>query len=225
MGDVGHGQRQTLLQGPDLFAHLAAQAGIEVGQGLIKQQHIRLQHQGAGQGHALLLAARQLAGQALVKVNQAHILQGVQRPGTRIRLGHTGHLQAIAHVLDHVHVREQGVALKHHADIALGGAQRGDIFAPHDDPARRGRLQPGNHAQRGGFAAAGRPQNGGERALADFKADAFDGQRRIRVRAVTLGDVVKLNAVVHAVYSLLMAGGHRNRFSPPQLALPHKKLD
>ena len=77
MGDVGHGQLQALLQAADFLAHLAAQAGIEVAQGLVEQQHGRLQHQGARQRHALLLAAREFAGQALVVAHQADVLQRV----------------------------------------------------------------------------------------------------------------------------------------------------
>jgi hypothetical protein len=40
------------------------QLGVEVGQRLVEQQDLRLQHQRAGDGDALLLAAGELGGQA-----------------------------------------------------------------------------------------------------------------------------------------------------------------
>ena len=87
MGDVGHGERQALLQRANLFAHLAAQARIEVRQGLIKQQHLGLEHQRTRKRHTLLLTARQLAGQAVIKPHQPHAPQRVDRVGARHLLG------------------------------------------------------------------------------------------------------------------------------------------
>ena len=74
---VRHGERLLLvvrdqqerdadaaLQGLQLDAHLLAQFRIERRQRLVQQQHVGLQHQRAGQGHALPLAARKLRGTA-----------------------------------------------------------------------------------------------------------------------------------------------------------------
>jgi hypothetical protein len=46
---------------------LAPQPGVEVRERLVEQQHPRLEHERAGDGDALLLAARQLAGQSLAE--------------------------------------------------------------------------------------------------------------------------------------------------------------
>ena len=40
-----------------LDLHLLAQLGVEIGQRLVEQQHVRPDHERAGQRHALLLAA------------------------------------------------------------------------------------------------------------------------------------------------------------------------
>src|SRR3990167_600904 len=50
--DVSHRERQALLQGTDFLTHLTAQAGVEVGQGLVEQQHLGVQHQRPGPGPA-----------------------------------------------------------------------------------------------------------------------------------------------------------------------------
>ena len=74
---VGHGQRLLLvvrhhhggeaelaLQLADLDPHLLAQLGVEIGERLVEQQHVGPDGQRAGQRHALLLAAGELARQA-----------------------------------------------------------------------------------------------------------------------------------------------------------------
>src|SRR3990167_1737998 len=96
--DVSHRERQALLQRADLFAHLTAQAGVEVGQGLVEQQHLGLQHQRTGQGHALLLAAREFTGQAVVIAHQAHAAQRLHGLGACLLLGLARHAQAVHHV-------------------------------------------------------------------------------------------------------------------------------
>ena len=77
--DVDHGEAEPLLQLADLLAHLAAQPGVEVAERLVEQQHRRLQHQGAGDGDALLLAARQLRRLALAVAVEADLGQALER--------------------------------------------------------------------------------------------------------------------------------------------------
>ena len=80
--DVDRGVAELVVQAADLEAHLLAQVGVEVGQRLVEQQHLRLDHQRARQRHALLLAAGQLAGIAL-----GQRLELRRRRGSRRRCG------------------------------------------------------------------------------------------------------------------------------------------
>ena len=78
------------------------------------------------------------------------------------RLGKCRILSGKQHVLSRGHVREQGIVLEHHADIALVGlAQRQIMSAQLDDAAGRG-LESRDHQQRGGLAGAAWPQEGYE---------------------------------------------------------------
>jgi hypothetical protein len=77
------------------------------------------------------------------------------------------HLQAKADVLRHVHIGKQRIALKHHADAAFLRRLVGDFIAADADAARGRGFKAGNHAQHGGFAAAGRAEEGNELALFD----------------------------------------------------------
>ena len=62
MRDIDGGNAQALLQPLEFVAHAFAQGGIEVAEGFVQQQQLRLAHDGAGQGDALLLAAGKLGG-------------------------------------------------------------------------------------------------------------------------------------------------------------------
>ena len=135
--DVDRGERQALLQLADLLAHVAAQLGVEIGQRLVEQQHLRLQHDGARHRDALLLAAGQFAGQARAVAGQPDQRQLRLRQLDRLRLAHARGTQAVADVLQHRHVREQRVGLEHHRHVALGRRQQRDVVAVDQDlPAR-----------------------------------------------------------------------------------------
>ena len=61
VGDIDGRGLQALVQFLDLGAHRDAQLGIEVGQRLVEQEHLRIAHDGAAHGDALALAAGELA--------------------------------------------------------------------------------------------------------------------------------------------------------------------
>ena len=106
---------------------------------------------------------------------------------------HTANLEAITHIVDHRHVRKQGIALKHHADIALGWAQLRDVLAIYQNLTTADRFQSCDHAQGGGLATAGGTQQSGERALGHHKIDAFNHQGSLAF-TITLGHLTKLDA-------------------------------
>ncbi len=90
---VGHRQGLGLIMGHEHgrdteFAlnalefdpHLLAQIGIERGQRLIQQQHIRTDHDGTRQRDALLLATRQLIRKAVARIGQLDEFQRLPDP-------------------------------------------------------------------------------------------------------------------------------------------------
>jgi hypothetical protein len=87
-------------------------------------------------------------------------------------------LEAEGHVLRHGEMREQRVVLEHHADVAPMRRQRRDILPVELHRAAIDAQQAGHDAQQGGLAAAGRPQQGNELALADAEIDAAQHGRR-----------------------------------------------
>ena len=74
--DVDRGRAQPLVQFLDLGAHGNAQLGIEIGQRLVEQKHLRIAHDRAPHRDALALAARQLPRIALEQTAQRENVGG-----------------------------------------------------------------------------------------------------------------------------------------------------
>jgi hypothetical protein len=99
-------------QGDDLGAGVA----VEIGGGLVGEHQRRCGGQGAGDGHALALAAGEL-WQVALAVRQAH---RVQQASTRLRRSgrHARQHQRILHVLPGAEHRDQVEVLEDEADVA-----------------------------------------------------------------------------------------------------------
>src|SRR3712207_9322195 len=78
----------------------------------------RLDHDGAGDGDALLLAAGQLARQLVLLALEADKAQGLVDLAVHLGLGRAAHLQPEADVLAHVEMVEQRVVLEDHSKAA-----------------------------------------------------------------------------------------------------------
>jgi len=86
-------------------------------------------------------------------------------------------------------MREQRIVLEHHGNAALRRRQMGDVATIDAHRPRGGNVQPGNHAQGGGFAAARRAEQDAERAWFNTQIHGMQG------RGVTpgFGDVLQLD--------------------------------
>ena len=68
------------------------------------------------------------------------------------------HLQAERHILPRGHMREERVGLEHHAHVALVGAEGRDVGAAKKDLAAGYLVEARDQPERGGLAAARRPE-------------------------------------------------------------------
>jgi hypothetical protein len=68
VGHIDDRRAKALMQFFDLNAHIHAQLGVEIGQRLIEQEHLRLAHQRPPHGDALALTAGKLARTAFEQV-------------------------------------------------------------------------------------------------------------------------------------------------------------
>ena len=95
------------------------------------------------------------------------------------RLGHllvdlgsvgTAQLEREAHVVAHAHVRIERVVLEHHRDVAVLGRLVVHHVVADPQLALGDVLEPGDHAQGGGLAAAGGADEDHELAVLDLQA-------------------------------------------------------
>ena len=129
---------------------------------LVEQHDLGLHAQRAGDRHALLLPAGELAGVLVGLLGNAHPLEVLHRrfppPPPWASCG--TQIGASVQVLQHRQMREQVELLEHHADIAPDGVDVlqvvGQFNAIDDDLAALMLLQPVDAADQRGFAGAGR---------------------------------------------------------------------
>ena len=103
---VGHHEQRHALGGElaDHAQHLAHELGVEGRGDLVAEQDLGRHRQGAGDGHPLLLPARELVGVGVELLGQAHLLQHRARGGLDLVLAralhHRRRIRAALHRLD-----------------------------------------------------------------------------------------------------------------------------
>ena len=181
VADEDVGQAKLGFQVGQQVEHLGFHRLVEGRNGLIQDDHARLQGQGTRNIHALALATRQLVRIALGKApgGQAHAVEQVACPRHGLTLRHAMHLGAKGDGILNGQARvERGIAvLKHHLHLTPELLER-QVPATHGAPVindlpsrRRNEL----HQQPGGgrLAAARLAHHAQGFALEYFKAHAI----------------------------------------------------
>ena len=193
--DVHEREVELALHALELDLHLAAQLEVERAERLVEQQHARPQHERARQRDALLLPAGELARPPIGDSRAAARARAPPRRGAVARLRATlALLEAVGHVLEHRHVREQRVVLEDGVDAAPVGRDADRVDAADQDRALGRLLEAGEQAQRGRLAAARRAEQREELAAAHGEIDAVDR----RDRAEALDDADQLGVELRA---------------------------
>ena len=175
VGDVHDRGAELLVEPGQLGPHLHPQLGVEVGQGLVHQEGLRLADHGPPDGHPLALAAGQLGRLAGQVVEQGQDLGGPVDAPADHRLGGPAQAHAEADVLLDGHVGVQRVVLEHHRDVAVLGLHVGHHPVADGDLAVGDLVEPGDHAQDRGLAAARRADQHHELAVLDLQRHLADG--------------------------------------------------
>ncbi len=165
---------ETAMQVAQLELQLGAQLLVERRHRLVEEEDARLEDEGAGQRHALLLAARKLRRHAVGEAAELHEIERRLDALARLGFGHAADAQGIEDVLRHAHMRKEGIALEDDAEIALLGRQVGDRHAVQPDDAL-GRLhEAGDRHQYRRLARAGGAEQGDELAGGDGERHVVD---------------------------------------------------
>ena len=105
----------------------------------------------------------------LLAPGELHELQRLAGAGIALGLADAALLEPVGDVVQHAHVREQRVALEHGVDVAPVRRDADGVDAADEDLALVRLLEAGHEPQRRRLAAAGRPEQREELALADLR--------------------------------------------------------
>ena len=185
--------------------HFPAGVGVEGAGGLVGQDQGRVAHQRPGDGHTLLLAARQLVGLAAQLVAQAHLLQHRLGAGPALAAGHPGVDQGHLHVAHQVELGQQVVLLEHEAQhlVAYGGkliaAHPAHVPAVEPVDAGGGHVQAADDVHAGGFARAGLAHDGHELPRLDPHGDMIQRLDDGVAHMIILAHLVEFDQCAHPI--------------------------
>lgn len=175
-----------------------AGGAVEVAGGLVAEQELGFEREGAGEGDALLLATRELAGAVADAVLEADLFEqghaAVLHLTQRLALDQPGH----GDVLEGGELGEQVVKLEDEADrlVAQGGQARagqvGGRLPVEPDDAGAGQVERADAVHQRALAGAGFADDGEHLALLDREIDSLEdleGLTLVLVRLVQCLDL------------------------------------
>ena len=137
MGDVNRRYAQSGMESPEFRAHLHAKLGVQIGQGFVEEERLRVTNNGAAHRDALSLAAGKLLRFTDHQISEIEDTRDFAYPLIDLGSRQAMLLKREAHVLPYGHVRIEGVVLKDHRNIAIARRHVVDNFAVDLDLALR----------------------------------------------------------------------------------------
>ena len=150
---------------------------------LVEEEALRVPDDGAADGNPLLLALRQPAGNATQRVGEVEQGRDLAHAPVDLLGGDLLGVEREGQVLRHRETRIEGVELEHHGNVAIARREVVDPAACDEDVARRRVLEPRDHAERRGLAAARRAEQAHDLAGFHVEVDVVDRGERAEVLA------------------------------------------
>ena len=163
------------MQFGNFHPHLYPQFRIQIRQRFIKQEYLRIAHDGASDGNTLTLTTGELLRQTIQQMIQFQDTGRLAHTLFNFGFAFLRQPQSEAHVLPHRHVRVKRVGLEHHGDTTIRRRDIIDLLAIDHHLAVRNGFQSGDHAQQRGFTATGRTHEHHKFAMLDIQIDAMNG--------------------------------------------------
>ena len=140
--DIEDGDAESRMQLLDLELHLVAQLLVERAERLVHEDDRRPVDEAARERDPLLLAAGELAREPLRHAGELHGLERVGDGPLDLGVRQPPHAEREGDVLEDGQVREQGIVLENHADVALKTGRWDGELAVDPDPPRSGAVRP-----------------------------------------------------------------------------------
>src|SRR6185295_12516857 len=144
----------------------------------------RLGRKCAGECHALLLAATEQTRVLALRAGEADEMQHFLHTRLAGDNRDASDLQAVADVFGDAHMREDGILLEHHAEVATPGRHARDLPAVNLDAARIRLFEASDHSEYSRLARAAGAEKRKEFTASDLERQVIGGHRR----AEPLGD-------------------------------------
>ena len=193
VGDDDHRLAHLVLDADELVLQALAGDRVDRSERFVHEQDGWVGGERPGHSHALLLAAGELLGIAVlvhlgIEADEVEQLVDAGVDPGLVPAEHAGHQ---GDVLGDAHVREEAAGLDDVADAAaqLVPVDRGDVLVAEHDAAVAGLDEPVDHLQRRGLPAARGAHEHDHLALGDLERHAVDGGTGLS--RVALGDVVQ----------------------------------
>ena len=139
---------------------------------------MRTEHDRARERDALLLATGELSGKTFLVTLEVDELECRSHAPIDLRARKAAHLEGKRDVAVHIHVGEERVVLKNHADVASGGRRERHVLAAEQDAALLRQLEARDDLEQRGLAGAARPEDREELAGPDLEIDAVERDNR-----------------------------------------------
>lgn len=127
-------------------------------------------------GDALALTTRHLVRHAVFEPAKLYKLKCFGDAVAGFALRYSGYAQAVAHIVGHVHMREHGVALKHHVHWPLIWRDEAHILTVDKDLSLGRHFETSDHPQQGRLAAARGAKQHKKLTCQNIKADIVDSR-------------------------------------------------
>ena len=193
VGDEDEGDARLLLDLLQLDLHVLAELQVQGTERLVEQQDAGLGHEGAGDGHALLLAAGETGDAALLEPGQRHEGEHLAHAAVDLVAGTFLLAQGEGDVLIDRQMGEERVLLEHGVHAAPVRGDLVDPLAEEDDVALVGGLEPADQPQERGLAAARGAEQGEELVVVDVQVDVLEDRHTVE----GFGDVFQFDDLLH----------------------------
>ena len=175
---VQHRGSELAVQPLELRAHVVAEIGVEIGQGLVEEQQPRAANEGPADRDALLLASARGLRLAVQDMADAQHLRHFGHPRPDLGAGGPGFPERVGEILEDRKVRIESERLEHHRDAAIGRGDPCDLFpVEHDPPAVR-HLQPRDDPKGSGLSGGARAEEAEELPVSDIQIETVERDDR-----------------------------------------------
>ena len=204
VGNIDEGGIYALAKLDYLRTHLVSELCIQVGEGLIHEQHLGLTDYSTAYGHTLALASGKGLGLSLQILRDAKYLRSLIHPPVYLLSAHLSELKGKFHIAPYGHVGIEGIALEYHGNVPVLGGHIIHELSAYIQLSPGYLLQARHHTEGRGLSAARRPYEHHKFSVLYIEAEILDSQDAFLrdLQVVLFISVLLLRIRIYLLYML-----------------------